>query len=476
MELTKEDGKTMKKTKLIIVLAGVLICCGHAKSQQTLTLEECRNLAIRNNKELQISGQKVKAADEERKAAFTKYFPQLSAMGGYMWNQKDINLLDMGALSTKLGSALGPLAQLPVFGQLMGGVDEMQHLDVQNIWLGGVSLVQPVFMGGKIVSYNQITRYARELAESMNDLQLQEVIYKTDETYWQVVSLANKKKLADAYVDLLRKMDSDVAAMIAEGVATQAEGLSVRVKLNEAEMAQTKVDNGLALSRMLLAQICGLPLDEAMLLADENIETLPLRPHTETADVNEALANRNELKSLELAAKIYRKKERIVLADMLPNVALSANYLVTNPNVFNGFKNEFAGMFNVGLMVQVPLSGWWEGTHKRNAARAETHIQTLQLMEAREKVELEVNQSVYKVNEAQKKLTASSRNMENAEENLRHANLGFEEGVIPALNLMEAQTAWVSARSNLIDAQIEVKLTEVYLTKAMGKLAADEQE
>ena len=423
-----------------------------------------------------MSGEKVKAANEEKKAAFTKYFPQLSAMGGYMWNQKDINLLDMDALSAKLGSALGPIAQLPVFGQLMGGVDEMQHLDVQNIWVGGVSLVQPVFMGGKIVSYNQITKYARELAESMNDLQLQEVIYKTDETYWQVISLVNKKKLADSYVGLLRKMDSDVTAMITEGVATQADGLSVKVKLNEAEMAQTKVDNGLALSRMLLAQICGLPLDEPLALADENIENFPVHSNDAVANVNEAFANRDELKSLELATKIYQKKERIVLADMLPNVALSANYLVTNPNAFNGFKNEFAGMFNVGVMVKVPLSGWWEGSYKRNAARAETRIQMLQLMEAREKVELQVNQSVYKVNEANKKLTASSRNMENAEENLRHANLGFEEGVISALNLMEAQTAWVSARSSLIDAQIEVKLTEVYLSKAMGNLSVDKQK
>lgn len=462
--------------KRIIVLVGLLVWSGYAKSQQTLTLEECRNLAIQNNKELQMSGEKVKAANEEKKAAFTKYFPQLSAMGGYMWNQKDINLLDMDALSAKLGSALGPIAQLPVFGQLMGGVDEMQHLDVQNIWVGGVSLVQPVFMGGKIVSYNQITKYARELAESMNDLQLQEVIYKTDETYWQVISLVNKKKLADAYVGLLRKMDSDVTAMITEGVATQADGLSVKVKLNEAEMAQTKVDNGLALSRMLLAQICGLPLDEPLALADENIENFPVHSNDAVANVNEAFANRDELKSLELATKIYQKKERIVLADMLPNVALSANYLVTNPNAFNGFKNEFAGMFNVGVMVKVPLSGWWEGSYKRNAARAETRIQMLQLMEAREKVELQVNQSVYKVNEANKKLTASSRNMENAEENLRHANLGFEEGVIPALNLMEAQTAWVSARSSLIDAQIEVKLTEVYLSKAMGNLSVDKQK
>ena len=180
--------------------------------------------------------------------------------------------------------------------------------------------------------------------------------------------------------------------------------------------------------------------------------------------------NRNELRSLDLASKIYKKKERIVLADMLPTVAFSANYLVTNPNLFNGFKNEFDGMFNLGFIVRIPITGWWEGSYKRNAARAETRIKQLEWEDAREKIELQVNQSVYKVNEANKRLVASNRNMENAEENLRRANFGFEEGVIPALNLMEAQTAWVSARSTLIDAQIDMKLTRVYLNKALGTL------
>ena len=453
----------MKRTILLLTFV-VTVSCMHA--QRMLTLEECRNLAIQNNKELQISGEKIKMADNEKKAAFTKYFPQLSANGAYMWNQKDINLLDMGALSSSLSSSLGGLAQLPMIQHLMSGVNDMQHLDVQNIWVGNVSLVQPVFMGGKIVNYNQITKFAKQLAESMNNLQLQDLIYKTDETYWQVISLVNKKKLADAYVDLLRKMDSDVTAMIYEGVATEADGLSVKVKLNEAEMAQTKVENGLALTRMLLAQICGLSLEEDLSLADEKLDNFPVE--------NEAFMNRNELRSLDLATKIYKRKERIALAEMLPNVALAANYFVTNPNVFNGFKNDFAGMFNVGVMVKVPLSGWWEGTYRRNSAKAETRIKTLEWQDAREKIELQVNQSVYKVNEAGKKLIASSRNMENAEENLRRGNFGFEEGVIPALNLMEAQTAWVSARSSLIDAQIEVKLTEVYLSKALGKLSANE--
>lgn len=452
------------------VLCGVLLLLfgKMVSAQQTLSLQECRDLAVKNNKELRIAEEKIRMADYEKKAALTKYFPQISANGAYMWNQKDLNLLDMGLLSSSLASSLGGLAQLPVVQQTVGAINDLQHLDIQNVWVGNVALVQPVFMGGKIVTYNQITAYAKELAMSMNDQKLQDLLYKTDETYWQVVSLVNKKKLADAYVELLRKTDEDMAALIAEGVATQADGLSVKVKLNEAEMAQTKVNNGLALSRMLLAQLCGLPLTDTLTLADEQLDNFPVEERTTSVDVNQAFMNRNELKSLDLASKIYKKKERIVLADLLPTVAFSANYFVTNPNLFNGFKNDFAGMFNLGVIVRVPITAWWEGSYKRNAARAETRIRQLEWEDAREKIELQVNQSVYKVNEASKKLAASNRNMENAEENLRSANLGFEEGVIPALNLMAAQTAWFSARSTLIDAQIDMKLTQVYLNKALG--------
>lgn len=453
-----------------VILFFMLLCAISPQAQErVLSLSECRDLAVRNNKELSISKEKINLASQEKKAAFTKYFPQVSANGAYMWNQKDLNLLDMGALSSSLSSSLGGLAQLPALQNAFATINDIQHLDIQNVWIGNVSLVQPVFMGGKIVNYNQIASYAKELAESMNDLQLQELIYKTDETYWQVISLVNKKKLADSYVSLLSKMNEDISAMIAEGIATEADGLSVKVKLNEAEMAQTKVNNGLALTRMLLAQICGLPLEEIR-LADENLNDFPVSDQTVAADLNEAFMNRGELRSLDLAKKIYSRKERIVLSDMLPNVAFAANYFVTNPNVFNGFKNDFAGMFNIGVIVKVPISAWWEGSYKRNAARAETRIKALEWEDAREKIELQVNQSVYKANEARKKLESTYRNMDSAEENLRHANFGFEEGVIPALNLMEAQTAWVSARSSLIDAQIEVRLTEVYLMKSLGKL------
>ncbi|MCD8193927.1 MAG: TolC family protein [Tannerellaceae bacterium] len=448
--------------KQIIVLLTLVFMAIPLHAQHTLTLEQCRELAIQNNKELKITGEKVREAGYQNKEAFTNYFPKVSAMGAYLWNQKDLNLVDFD----KLGAA----------GSLVpDGIKDFFHLDIQNIWVGGVTLVQPIFTGGKIITYNQITRYAKELAETMNDQQLQEVIFQVDVAYWQVVSLASKKKLADAYVELLRKTVSDINAMVEEGIATQADALSVKVKLNEAEVAQTKVDNGLALSKMLLCQLCGLPLEDPIRLMDEQVDELRVSGSgVVVADVNEAFANRDELKALDIATKIYKKKENLVLAEHLPNVALSANYLVTNPSAFNGIKHEFGGMFNVGVVVQVPITDWWGGTFKRNAARAETRIKTLELLAARELIELQVHQSVYQMNESEKKLTASYRNMDSADENLRHASLGFEEGVIPVRNLMEAQTAWMAAHSELIDSQIEVKLSEVYLDKSLDRLSADE--
>ncbi|MDR1556036.1 MAG: TolC family protein [Tannerellaceae bacterium] len=449
----------MKKWLISLWITG-LLPVATTYSQQTLTLESCRTLAIQSNKELQIAKGKTKVAEHEKKAAFTRYFPQVSASGTYLRNEKNILLLEPGTL--------GPLEAL-----LPPNINDLFLLDIQNVWIGGISLVQPLFAGGKILYYNQIAEYAKELAESVNNAKLQEIICRTDETYWQVISLTNKKKLADSYWQLLQKMNQDVDEMIAEGVATRAEGLSVKVRFNEAEVAQTKVNNALTLSRMLLAQLCGLHPDQPFLLADE-INPQPTTTK-EDREGNRPGIDRPELRSLELATKIYKKKEQIALADMLPNIALSANYLVSNPSSFNGFKSEFGGMFNAGVVVKIPLSAWWEGTHKRKAARAESLIRELEYDDAREKIELQVNQSAYQVNEAQKKLAASSRNMENAEENLRHAHTGFEEGVIPALNLMEAQTAWLSASSELIDAQIEVKLTEVYLAKALGRLTTNHE-
>ncbi|WP_367627501.1 TolC family protein [Bacteroides sp. NGMCC 1.200775] len=482
--------------KKILFLFFLLTTTFSLKSQGILSLDSCRALAIANNKELLISGEKINAAHYQNKAAFTNYLPNFSATGAYMRNQKEFSLLnsDQKAALSGLGNSIsGPLQQAaqvigqlhpelaPVLSQLGGAIVpalneagssivDAFRTDTRNVYAGAITLTQPLYMGGKIRAYNKITKYAEELARQQHNSGMQEVILSTDQAYWQVISLVNKKKLAESYLKLLQKLDSDVEKMIAEGVATKADGLSVRVKVNEAEMTLTKVEDGLSLSRMLLCQLCGIDLSTPIVLADEDIDDIPLMPVTTDFEVETAYANRPEIRSLELATKIYQQKINVTRSEHLPSLALMGNYMVTNPSVFNSFENKFKGMWNVGIMLQLPIWHWGEGLYKVKAAKAEARIAQYQLEDAKEKIELQVNQSAFKVNEAAKKLTMAKKNLEKADENLRYATLGFEEGVIAPSNVLEAHTAWLSAQSEKIDAQIDVKLTEIYLQKSLGTL------
>ena len=486
----------MKRFLSIILLAGITI---NGFSQRILSLDSCRNLAIQNNKELRIAQEKINAAHYNKKAAFTNYLPKVDILGTYMRTQKEISLLSdeqknsisnigtatgaqlqqqfqqIAAANPILGSLLEPLqGMIPGLTAGLNGVGQglvdAFRTDTRNMFAGAATLTQPLFMGGKIIAYNKITKYAEQLAQMQHATGMEDLILNTDKAYWQVVSLVNKKKLAESYLKLLETLDSDIDKMIAEGVATKADGLSVKVKKNEAEVTLLKVENGLSLSKMVLCQICGLPLDTDISLEDENMENLTLPNLYTESNVNTALANRHELKSLELASQIYRQKVNVVRSEFLPSLALTANYAVTNPSLVNGFENKFRGFWAAGVVLKIPVFHWGEGIYKVRAAKAEANIARYQLEDVKEKVELQVTQSSYKVNEATKQLHMAEKNMEKADENLRFATLGFKEGVIPTSNVLEAQTAWLSAQSGKIDAQIDMKMSELYLLKSMGTL------
>lgn len=468
------------------------------QAQRTLNLDSCRALALSNNKELRMSKEKVNAAHYQQKAAFTNFLPKIDMKGVYMRTEKEISLLsdDQKSAISNIGTAVAPMGQKlqqilssdpslaplltplqSVMGTLPGALNQVGQgmvdalrTDTRNMFGGMVTLTQPIFMGGKIIAYNKITKFAEQLAESQHATELQDVILNTDQAYWQVISLVNKKKLAESFLELVKKLDSDVSKMVAEGVATKADELSVKVKVNEAEMTLTKVENGLSLSKMVLCQLCGIPLDTPITLADESMENITLPDTYIEGNVNTALSNREELKSLELASKIYRQKVNVTRSEFLPSVGLTATYLVTNPSLVNGFERKMRGMWGVGMMVKIPVFHWGEGIYKVKAAKAEANIAQYKLDDVKEKVELQVTQATYKVNEATKKLAMAEKNMAKADENLRYANLGFQEGVIPTSNVLEAQTAWLSAQSGKIDAQIDVKMSEIYLNKSMGTL------
>lgn len=451
-------------------------------------LDSCRNMALRNNKAILIANEKVTAAGYQRSEAKAAYLPSIDFEGSYLYNQKNLSLIEEDAMlpvktfnpatgSYDFSIVTDPTGKpVTVGGQYVP--KEVALLpksaltyDIHNVFAGALTLTQPVFFGGKIKAMNDITKYAEDLAKTLRNKAAEDVVYQVDAAYWQVVSLRAKQDLAESYVQLLDTLNSNVNAMVRQGIATKADALSVAVKLNEANVDLTKVKNGLSLSRMLLAQLCGLPSSTQMTLADEGKQQLD-----ETAmpansyNLDEVYARRQDVNALQLGVKIYEKKAKVAMSSMMPQLAVIGAYSVTNPNSFNGFKNKFGGAFSVGAVLKIPLWHWGGNYNKYRAARSEAVIKNIELADVRDKIELQVNQASFKAQEAVKTRMATQSNLDKANENLRIAKLGFKEGVMPVDNVMSAHTAWLKANSEAIDAQIDVQLCNVYLSKVLGTM------
>lgn len=515
----------VKKIAVACILLGTTIAL---QAQQALTLEECRNLALTNNNQLKIAQEEINKAGYDKKSAFANYLPKVSVSGAYIYSDSEIRLLSeeqdnaLRNLGTSMGQEFGgslqqmqqnavntvqqimanpaadpALANLiqnsPTVQQLLqklqttdintslapsvtnmntlgGSIADNFELDTRNIFAGIISVEEPLFLGGKIVTYNKIAKAKKELEATKYSSEEQETIVETDKLYWQIVSLTNKLKLTEKYVELLQTMSDNIEKMAGEGVATTSDKLSVKVKLNQAETTLLKVQNGLALSKMLLCQHCGLDINSEITLADETLEEVNISEAPLQYTEAEIIENRPELKSLNLATEIYKQNINLTRSDYLPTIAAFGNYVVTNPSCSDGFQNEFDGFWNVGVMAKIPILQWGEGANKIRKAKADEKIAQYKLEDAKEKIMLQVNQYERQIDEAKSRVKMAEEKMSDAEENLRMATLGFNEGVIPSSGLTEAQTAWLQAHSEYIDSKIDWIMAKVYLQKATGLL------
>lgn len=474
---------------LLLIASGV----GAPRAQEaTVGLDSCRNMAIHNNKTLRMADEAIRGAGLERKSAYAAYLPGLDFTGGYAYNQRKIELLGEDAklptmsfdpatqtfkyniLTTPDGTPIKDPATgsfIPTEVALIP--KEAMSYDVHNVFAGAFTLTQPIYMGGMIKAMNEITKYAENIAIAAKNAAVEDVVYGVDQAYWTVVSLDEKKRLAQSFVNLVDSLRTSVNAMLHEGVATRSDLLTIDVKLNEAKIMLTKVDNGLSLSRMALAQLCGLPVDTRMRLADEGARTISTESkaaQSSSFNMPDVYARRNDLEVVRQSINMLGSREKLAMGEMLPKIAAVAAYSFSNPNVIHGFEKRFGGNFSIGATLTVPLWHWGQHYHHFQAAKATTNAQRLLLEDLEEKVNLQVNQAQFSYNEAIKTYEMTLSNMKSAEENLRSAQLAYREGLMTTDDVIAAQTAWLAANSEKIDAQIAIRLCDAYLSKVLGTL------
>ncbi len=423
----------MSNIKTRTLAAGSLLCASllaTVPAAAQVSLDSCRNMALRNNKTIRLAEEGIRGAGYEKKAAFAAYLPGIDFTGGYMYNQNQIELLaedaklptmsfDPATQSFKYNILTTPDGT-PIKDPSSGGLiptevavipKEAMSYDIHNVFAGAFTLTQPIFMGGMIKAMNDITHYAENAAVAMKNSAVQDVVFGVDQAYWTVVSLCEKKRLAESFVALVDSLDHNVQALLDEGMATRSDLLTVDVKLNEARIAQTKVENGLSLARMALAQLCGLPVHSQMVLADENGPSAAYQAAPVDVNMPDVYARRADLEVIRQSINILGGRERLALGAMLPKVAAVGMYSFSNPNVNHGFEKKFGGGFSVGATVTIPLWHWGQHYNHYRATKATTNAQRLMLEDLEEKVQLQVSQAQYSFDEAYKTYDMTLSNM-----------------------------------------------------------------
>ena len=467
--------------------------------QEEYTLERCRELAMEHNKKIKIAGEHQMAINSLKKSAKTQFYPNINFNGGYMRTNKDLSLFsedmflpivphevyengfsvlqgdpdllrqtfvtqDFGGQPVPVDDENGN----PLFQQYAYLPKDEAVIDLHNVFFGSVGLVQPVYMGGKIRETYNMAKYGEQMFKAKTAVSESEVILETDERYWKVVSLKEKVKLAEDYLKRIDTLIKDVNNLHEEGIITHNKVMKVKVKKNQVELQLLKAKNGLKLSRMALNQSIGMPLDTTISLADSLGDVYQLQ--NPEAYLYKALDKRPELEALSNGVKIAESGVQFMKSRYLPNIGVTANYSIMNPNPYNGFESEFGGDWNVGVMVNIPIYHWGDKKHTLNAVRHEKEASIQKLEETRELISLEVKKTIFSYNEAIHKVEMTSSSLEHAEENLNITRDNFDEGMNKLSDLLEAQSMWQEAYSEYIEAKTEYRLTETKLLKASGQL------
>ena len=434
--------------KIITIILCCVYGCFAATAQPVYTLQQLKDSALHNNIAIRTARHGIDAARQQRREALTKYFPNVSGTG--LWfnanrgmAQMDVNPSEM--IAPELGATLAQSFPAEALAALANPISISM---MKNGTIGSLTAVQPVFAGGQIINGNKLAKVGEDVSRLQLKLSENEVEKQTEQYYWQLTALQEKKHTIDAVDSLLRSIAKDADVAVRAGVAVRNDLLQVQLRQNDVESQRLKLENGISIVRLLLAQFCGLhsPLftvyRSQLLPADSSLaqpNDAPCTMHYEPSPLPEYQLLQKQVEATTL-------QKRLEVGKQLPSVAVGAGY-----NYHNLLENDHTfGM--VFATVSVPISDWWGGSHAIRRRKIEQQKAEEQLQDNAQLLQIRMQKAWNDVVEAQQQLTLAQRSIEQAEENLRLNRNYYQAGTSTMSNLLEAQLLYQQARDKHTDA------------------------
>ena len=447
----------MKKTILFLCL----LCCGVAVAQRPLSLQQLKDSALQNNFSIRSARLNIDAAQQQRKETFTKYFPNISGTGLWFNANKGMAKMDIdpsGMISPEMGATLAQLFPPEALAALANPVSISM---MKNGTVGSLMAVQPVFAGGQIVNGNKLAKVGEEVSRLQLQLSENEVEKTVEQYYWQLVSLQEKTRTIDAVDTLLRDIHKDVDVAIRAGVAMRNDLLQVQLRQNDIASQRLKLQNGISILRLLLAQYCGLQnnsFDIVLPQADQQGQ-IPSAPNRE----GEGLSLLPEYQLLGKQVEAASLQKKLAVGQNLPSVAVGAGY--TYHNLLDNDRT-FGMLF---ATVSVPISDWWGGSHAVKRRKLEQQKAVEQLEDNSQLLLIRMQKAYNDVVEAQQQIQLAQQSIEQAEENLRLNRNYYQAGTSRMADLLEAQLLYQQARDKHTDAFADLQNKLLEYRQATGQ-------
>ena len=450
----------MKKTFILITL---ILCAFTMNAQETLTLSKCRAMALENNKQMAAAIKQTQAARYTEKSYWANFFPNFTASGS-------------GLHSTMNGSFNIPGGNLPTFipdatGQFLpnNGFAYFPGIDlnykVRTIYMGGLQVEQPIFMGGKIKAAYKMATLGKQMAQLNENLTSTDIILETDQAYALMIKAQEMNKVAESYHAVLQELMKNVQSAYKHGLKSKNDVLKVQVKLNESELSIRKAQNALRLANMNLCHLIGKPLNETLHISDD----FPIIEQQSETQINDITA-RPEYNILDKQVDLAIQQVKLTRSELMPQIGIRGSYDYIHGLKVNEQTMFDKGNFSVLLNVSIPIFHFGERINKVRAAKMKLEQTRLEQADLNEKMLLELTQSANNLDEAKLEAELADHSLLQADENRRISKGEYEAGLESLADHLEAQALWQQAYENKVDAHFQLYLNYVKYLKAAGQL------
>ena len=438
----KKNIWTVPPTVIIVLLIFGFTNVSSNIQAQGYSLDSCKQLALKNNYKIKEAVYEVEQSEQVKKAAFTNYFPKVSASASAIHFNNYLIKSEIPEMNLPVYN--GNVATLATATQFSyfptTSIEAINYLNVANI-----TAIQPIFAGLQVQNGNKLANISHEISTSKQLMTTNDVLVKTEELYWTVLGLKEKLKTLNNYIQLLDTLKRDVSIAQAAGLVQRSDVLKVQLKSNELKVNKLRLTNGIELSEKALCQHIGIVYDSTLVF---NSTTTQMDSSViQLVEPNQAVTTRNEYKILQQVVKVETLQRRIAMGACMPQVAVGA------VGIYSDVMDQTIKRGMLLATVNIPLSDWWEGSHKIKERTIKMRTAENRLAETTELLVLQINQAQNELNEQLYQVSIDSLSMEQANENLKVTTDNYKAGIVNMSDLLEAQSVYQGAVNSHTEAQ-----------------------